>query len=102
MRLIDADALIPMIKYATIDNEIGVFPIRIGFDAIVKVINEQPTIEAVQERKKGRWVRHYTRPNVYADLFWHCSVCGYKNENNYAHIYHKFCPNCGAHMEGAE
>ena len=52
MRLIDADALIPMMKYATTDSEIGVFPIKIGFDAIVKVINAQPTIE----RKKGKWI----------------------------------------------
>ena len=48
MRLIDADALIPMMKYATIDNEIGVFPIKIGFDAIQRVIDESPTIDAVE------------------------------------------------------
>ena len=49
MRLIDADALIPMMKYATTDSDIGVFPIKIGFDAIVKVINAQPTIEPQPE-----------------------------------------------------
>ena len=48
MRLIDADNLIPIMKYATIDNEIGVFPIRIGFDAIREVIDEAPTIDAVE------------------------------------------------------
>ena len=48
MRLIDADALIPMMKYATTDNEIGVFPIMIGFDAIKGVIDELPTIDAVE------------------------------------------------------
>jgi hypothetical protein len=47
MRLIDADTTIPMIKYATTDNEIGVFPIKIGFDDIVKVLNAQPTVEAI-------------------------------------------------------
>lgn len=47
MRLIDVDATIPMIKYATTDNEIGVFPIKIGFDDIVKVLNAQPTVDAV-------------------------------------------------------
>ena len=45
MRLIDGDALIPMMKYATTDSVIGVFPIKIGFNDIEKVINEQPTIE---------------------------------------------------------
>ena len=44
MRLIDADALIPMMKYATTDNEIGVFQIRIGFDAIKRVIDDAPTV----------------------------------------------------------
>lgn len=48
MRLIDADALIPMMKYSTTDNEIGVFPIRIGFDAIKEVIDDAPTIDAVE------------------------------------------------------
>lgn len=48
MRLIDADALIPIMKYTTTDNEIGVFPIRIGFDAIMGVIDEAPTIDAVE------------------------------------------------------
>ena len=50
MRPIDADALIPMMRYATIDNESGVFPIKIGFDAIVKVINAQPNIEPKPEK----------------------------------------------------
>lgn len=49
MRLIDADALIPMMKYATTDSEIGVFPIKIGFNDIEKVINEQPTVYICSE-----------------------------------------------------
>lgn len=48
MRLINADALIPIMKYATTDNEVGVFPIRIGFDAIKGVIDDAPTIDAVE------------------------------------------------------
>lgn len=47
-RYIDADALIPMMKYATTDNEIGVFPIRIGFDAIKGVIDNAPTADVVE------------------------------------------------------
>ena len=48
MRLINADDLIPMMKYATTDNEIGVFPIMIGFNAIKRVIDDAPTIDAVK------------------------------------------------------
>lgn len=47
MRLIDADALLPMMKYATTDSEIGVFPIKIGFNAIAKVIEDAPTVDTV-------------------------------------------------------
>lgn len=54
------------------------------------------------EPRKGKWERHYSRPNVYADLFWHCSECGYKNDENYAPVYHHFCPNCGARMEESD
>lgn len=56
------------------------------------------------KRKKGEWERHYSRPNVYADLYWHCSECGYKNDDQYANVYHHFCPNCGSdmRMEGEE
>lgn len=62
MRLIDADALLPMMKYATTDNEIGVFPIKIGFNTIAKVIDDAPTIDAVTvadiievEKERNYW-----------------------------------------------
>ena len=67
-------------------------------------IENAPTVDVV-ERKKGKWERHYSRPNVFADLYWHCSVCGYKNDDQWAYRYHNFCPNCGAKMDeegGAE
>lgn len=61
-------------------------------------IDAMPTIE---ERKTGKWERHYSRPNVYADLCWHCSNCGYKTPDNWANKW-KFCPNCGARMQEGE
>ena len=66
-RLIDADALIPMMKYATTDSEIGVFPIKIGFNAITEVINNAPTIDAVpieymrSQIDCGKWEEIITR-----------------------------------------
>ena len=67
-----------------------------GYHHVIETIRELPSAEP----RKGKWERHYSRPNVYADLFWHCSECGYKNDENYAPVYHHFCPNCGARMEG--
>jgi rubrerythrin len=58
-------------------------------------IDAMPTIQP--ERKTGKWERHYSRPNVYADLCWHCSNCGYSTPDNWANKW-KFCPNCGARM----
>ena len=59
-------------------------------------------IEAIEEadvveQRYGKWERHYVRPGVYADLFWHCSACGGKVGDNYACMYH-YCPDCGAKM----
>lgn len=59
-------------------------------------------MEPIEERPLGKWERHYTRPGVYADLFWHCSNCGYKSSNDYADRYFKYCPNCGAKMAESE
>lgn len=53
------------------------------------------------EPKIGKWERHYSRPNVYADLCWHCSNCGYKTPDNWANKW-KFRPNCGARMQEGE
>jgi rubrerythrin len=55
-----------------------------------------------EERPHGKWERHYSRPGVYADLFWHCSNCGYKCKEDYANKYYKFCPNCGSYNEEVE
>lgn len=70
------------------------FEFNEGLIVAVNAVEELPTAEP----RKGKWERHYSRPNVYADLFWHCSECGYKNDENYAPVYHHFCPNCGAKM----
>ena len=50
-----------------------------------------------EKRPHGKWERHYSRPGVYADLFWHCSKCGYKCSNDNANIYYKYCPYCGSY-----
>lgn len=65
---------------------------------IETALSDLPTAEP----RKGKWERHYSRSNVYADLFWHCSECGYKNDENYAPVYHHFCPSCGARMEESD
>ena len=99
MRLIDADALIPMMKYATTDSEIGIFPIKIGFDDIKKVINEQPTIEP--QRKKGHWIRHPEQRNIFNGKTIECSECHEKYTVQYIED-ELFCRYCGADMREPE
>lgn len=52
-----------------------------------------------QEAKIGKWERQYSRPGVYANLFWWCSVCGAPTRYNDAGIYYQYCPHCGAKLE---
>lgn len=91
-RLIDADALIPMMKYATTDSEIGVFPIKIGFNAITEVINNASTIDAEPVRH-GKWISHGDCGVT------ECSCCGWNIEEC---VSWNYCPNCGADMRGEE
>ena len=46
----------------------------------------------------GKWERHFTRPNVYADLFYYCSACGNRTTSSDT-VYYKYCPKCGAKMD---
>jgi hypothetical protein len=68
-----------------------------GLETAMDIINELPP--AQPESDSGRWERHYSRPGVYADLYWHCSKCGYKTDYQYANVNHRYCPNCGRKME---
>ena len=64
-------------------------------EKILEAIAELPSAKP----KVGKWERHYSRPNVYADLCWHCSECGYRSSDNWADKFN-FCPHCGADMRG--
>lgn len=66
----------------------------IDFEQAENLIDELPSAQ-----KRGKWVRHWSRPGVYADLCWHCSACGGRTNMSWAHIYYKYCPYCGARME---
>ena len=66
--------------------------LRNAVDIAIKALSAQP------ERKKGKWELHYSRPYVFADMYWHCSICGYKNNDNWASTYHRYCPHCGSEM----
>ena len=89
MRLIDADSM--KADLLTVDPQYETM-----IQWCITVLDAQPTIEP--ERKTGTWQRKYSRPGVYADLYWHCSICGGKFSDTYANMW-KYCPDCGAKME---
>ena len=103
-RYIDADALIPMMKYATTDNEVGIFPIRIGFNDIVKVINDMSAAD-VRENVRGEWIHKYTHESLHDRTGIWCSACGRDALQDSEGYYIEdcetdFCPHCGADMRG--
>lgn len=58
--------------------------------------------DAMKMRKRGKWERLSIRPNVYGDLRWYCSSCGYSTLDDWASTW-SYCPHCGADMrEGGE
>lgn len=67
-------------------------------DDLEQMINNQPTIEAVQV-VHGEWILRH----IGAGHMWECSVC-HKRPDIYVKNDTNFCPNCGADMRkgGAE
>lgn len=85
MRLIDADRLKEMFKKRYSDFE-DVLEMLLGD------VDEQPTVEAV---KHGDWILKH----IGAGHYWECSVC-HTNPCIYVTKDTKYCPNCGAMMDG--
>lgn len=82
-RLIDADALKKDLT-RFYDGEV----------VARKLIDEQQTVDAVPV-VHGHWKED---PSGYG--FWICSACGFVSEASAANMLYKFCPVCGARMDG--
>ena len=97
MRLIDADALIDAVK-VSIDKEKEIYPddktsiiFRVGMKTVIRIVKNQDTVDPV---KHGEWI-------FVEDLvsYIKCSECGddicWVNTKR-----PKYCPHCGAKMDG--
>lgn len=87
MRLIDADALIEIIKEEKEDNDAHC---RLCMDATIDIIDEQPTVEA-RPVVHGEWLE----VKGCLSWFYKCSECGMLHEYK-----RNFCHDCGADMRG--
>lgn len=98
-RLIDAGALIDAVK-VSIDEEKEMYPddkvsiiLRAGMKTVIGIIKKQDTVDPV---KHGHWI-------FVGDMvsYIKCSECGddicWVNSKR-----PKYCPNCGARMDGEE
>ena len=75
-----------------------------GLDRATKRLNEQPAADVTPVRH-GRWeTMHYVGGILDGTNFDKCSVCGYKRifEDEKLKTAFKYCPNCGAKMDGTE
>lgn len=50
----------------------------------------------VVKAKHGKWIEH----KILKEGFWECSSCGFVSEALGASILYKYCPHCGARMDG--
>lgn len=98
MRLIDAEALINewngLIKLMATNSD-GVVPVDFG--AVIGAVSKAPTVDAV-EVVHGRWIKK-TADCIY---YYACSECGEPVLRSQwgCDFFSKFCPNCGAKMDG--
>ena len=79
-------------------DRVGCNLIQANDEETTKFNNDSQTalamaIQALEERKKGKWERHYIRPGVYADLWFHATCCG-----GISSFVTDYCPHCGARM----
>lgn len=99
-RYIDADNLINELSAACMPiYEKGITGILGDNSSIADIINEQPTAD-VQEVKRGYWIPERDSDENNRIQCFHCSVCDDDFHYIGAFVATKYCPNCGARMDG--
>lgn len=73
----------------------------VGFDAVDNTALDIAIKALEQQPKTGHWIEVIDEIDSFGNKTWHheCSICG--NTNSGWGEY-KYCPNCGARMEGEE
>ena len=90
-RLIDANALRAEFM------ELADTSIEFDAEGVANAIANAPTVDAV-EVVNGRWeLVEYQSSPFGVDQEYQCSICGTPTEEDYRT---RYCPNCGAKMDG--
>lgn len=99
-KYINADNLIDELSAACMPiYEKGITGILGDNSSIADIINEQPTAD-VQEVKRGYWISERDPDENNRIQCFHCSVCDDDFHYIGAFVATKYCPNCGARMDG--
>ena len=98
-RLIDADRLIEDIK-SEIAEDKELYPDKdwikyfdSGMRNVIRLVKRLPTVDPV---KHGHW----EESKCLDDCFWICSCCKFPSQATAAPKLYKYCPGCGARMDG--
>ena len=65
-----------------------------GIDMAITVVSGLPTVDAVPV------VHGYWKEDTGGYGFWLCSHCGFVSEASAADLLYRYCPHCGARMDG--
>ena len=96
-RLIDADAFDERVRLDVgLCEEELTEDFKDGISTILEMMKTAPAVGAVPV-VHGRWKED---PSGYG--FWICSTCGFVSEASAADMLYKFCPVCGAKMDGKD
>lgn len=98
MRLINADEIQYAKDWVVTDKipKVGGYNAKAIYRVTKEEIDAMPTVDAVPV-VHGRWKED---PSGYG--FWICSACGFVSEASAADMLYKFCPVCGAKMDGKD
>lgn len=102
MRLIDADKFEAYSANGTDLKGEEFLAYLSGMQRVLEDIDAAPTIDPESLRPRGTWegtADGYADGELVYDT-WMCSECGYTVETDGPDDLTKFCPNCGAKMEG--
>ena len=86
MRKINADSLIRSLEWCR-DEGVGIG----GWDDIIRIVRLQRTVKTGKVRS-AFWHEAYGDHDGHG---WYCDACNTMN-----HYTSRYCPHCGAHMEG--
>lgn len=92
MRLIDGDKF----RLALLILRDAAYTVSGNTDAVDKVLDMLDKQETVDTVKHGHW----EESKCLDDYFWVCSCCKFPSQAVAAPKLYKYCPGCGARMDG--